>query len=47
VHFQIIDRPQELLFMGSDNGGKTAAVLYSVRASAKANQVEPFAYGSR
>ena len=32
------------LFMGSDNGGKTAAVLYSIKASAKANQVEPFAY---
>jgi transposase len=32
------------LFMGSDNGGKTAAVLYSILASAKANQVEPFAY---
>jgi transposase len=32
------------LFMGSDNGGKTAAVLYSIMASAKANQVEPFAY---
>lgn len=32
------------LFMGSDNGGKTAATLYSIMASAKANQVEPFAY---
>jgi transposase len=32
------------LFMGSDNGGKIAAVLYSIMASAKANQVEPFAY---
>ena len=32
------------LFMGSDNGGKAAAVLYSLMASAKANQVEPFAY---
>jgi hypothetical protein len=32
------------LFMGSDNGGKAAAVLYSVMASAKANQIEPFAY---
>ena len=32
------------LFMGSDNGGKAAAVLYSIMASAKANQVEPFAY---
>jgi transposase len=32
------------LFMGSDNGGKAAAVFYSIMASAKANQVEPFAY---
>ena len=32
------------LFMGSDNGGKAAAVLYSIMASAKANHVEPFAY---
>jgi transposase len=32
------------LFMGSDHGGKTAAVLYSIMASAKASQVEPFAY---
>lgn len=30
--------------MGSDNGGKAAAILYSMMASAKANQVEPFAY---
>ena len=32
------------LFLGSEHGGKTAAVLYSIMASAKANQVEPFAY---
>ncbi len=32
------------LFMGNDNGGKAAAILYSMMASAKANQVEPFAY---
>ena len=32
------------LFLGSDNGGRAAAILYSVMASAKANQVEPFAY---
>jgi hypothetical protein len=32
------------LFVGSDNGGKAAAFLYSIMASAKANQVEPFAY---
>jgi transposase len=33
------------LFIGSDNGGKAAAVLYSLMASTNANQVEPFAYG--
>ena len=32
------------MFLGSDNGGKAAAILYSVMASAKSNQVEPFAY---
>lgn len=32
------------MFLGSDNGGRAAAILYSVMASAKANQVEPFAY---
>ena len=32
------------MFLGSDNGGKAAAILYSVMASANANQVEPFAY---
>lgn len=32
------------LFLGSDNGGMAAAILYSIMASAKANQVEPFAY---
>jgi transposase len=32
------------LFMGSDKGGKAAAILYSMMASAKANQAEPFAY---
>jgi transposase len=31
------------LFMGSDNRGKAAAILYCMMASAKANQVEPFA----
>jgi transposase len=35
---------KNFLFLGSDNGGKTAAVLYSIMASCKANQVEPFAY---
>lgn len=32
------------LFLGSDNGGSAAAVLYSVMARATVNQVEPFAY---
>ncbi len=32
------------LFVGSDRGGKAAAVHYSVMASCKANDVEPFAY---
>jgi transposase len=32
------------LFLGSDNGGTAAAILYSVMASAKVNHVEPFAY---
>jgi transposase len=35
---------KNFLFFGSDDGGRAAAVLYSVMASAKANQVEPFAY---
>ena len=35
---------KNFLFLGSDNGGKAAAILYSIIASAKANQVEPFAY---
>jgi hypothetical protein len=32
------------LFLGSDNGGNAAAILYSIMASAKSSQVEPFAY---
>lgn len=32
------------LFFGSDRGGRTAAVLYSLMASCKANSVEPWAY---
>jgi transposase len=32
------------LFFGSDRGGRTAAVLYSLMASCKANAVEPWAY---
>ena len=35
---------KDYLFLGSDNGGAAAAVLYSILASAKAYQVEPFAY---
>ena len=32
------------LFLGNDRGGRTAATLMSLTASAKANQVEPWAY---
>jgi transposase len=32
------------LFLGSDNGGKTAAVLYSLVASAKRHHLDPQAY---
>ena len=32
------------LFVGNDRGGQTAATLYSLVASAKANEVEPWAY---
>jgi transposase len=32
------------LFVGSPNGGRSAAVLYSLVSSAKANAVEPFAW---
>ncbi|QDU14123.1 Transposase IS66 family protein [Gimesia maris] len=32
------------LFVGSDRGGQAAAVHYSLMASCKANEVEPFAY---
>jgi len=35
---------KNFLFFGSDNGGRAAAVLYSIMASAKAHQVEPFQY---
>ena len=32
------------MFLGSDNGGKTAAVLYSLIASAKRHHLDPEAY---
>lgn len=32
------------MFVGNDRGGQTAATLYTVVASAKANEVEPWAY---
>jgi hypothetical protein len=32
------------LFAGSDNGGQTAAVLFSLIASCKHNRVEPYEY---
>jgi transposase len=32
------------MFLGSDQGGETAAVMYSILANAKRYQIEPFAY---
>ncbi len=32
------------MFLGSDRGGKAAAIHYTLMASCKANEVEPFAY---
>lgn len=32
------------LFAGSDNGARTAAILYTMIASAKANGVDPYTY---
>src|SRR5262249_32937635 len=32
------------LFVGNDQGGRTAAVLFTMIASAKANSADPFAY---
>jgi len=32
------------LFVGSDRGGRTAAILYSVVASCKRHEIDPFAY---
>jgi hypothetical protein len=32
------------LFFGNDDGGRAAAVLYSIMDSAKTDQVEPFAH---
>jgi hypothetical protein len=32
------------LFAGNDNGARTAAILYTMIASAKANRVDPYAY---
>ena len=42
-------RPQAIgrknwIFAGSDNGARTAATLYTMIASAKANGVDPYAY---
>lgn len=36
--------PKNWLFAGSDNGAPTAAVLFIMIASAKANGVDPYAY---
>jgi transposase len=32
------------MFLGSDQGGETAAILFSILANAKRHQIEPFAY---
>jgi transposase len=32
------------MFLGSDRGGRTAAILFSIMATCKAQQVEPWAY---
>lgn len=32
------------LFCGSDNGGKTAAILFSLMATCQRHRVDPFAY---
>ncbi len=32
------------LFLGDDDAGKTAAILFSLMASAKRNELEPWAY---
>jgi hypothetical protein len=31
-------------FLGSDRGGRTAAVLYSLTGTCKHNDIDPFAY---
>ena len=43
VKFPAIGR-KNYLFVGSENGGHSAAVMYSLVSSAKANGVEPFAW---
>ncbi len=40
---QVLGR-KNWLFAGNDNGGQTAAVLFSMIASCKHNRVDPFAY---
>jgi GrpB-like predicted nucleotidyltransferase (UPF0157 family) len=32
------------MFLGSDQGGKTAAICFTILANAKRYQIEPFAY---
>jgi transposase len=43
LHPQAIGR-KNFLFVGSDRGGRTAAILYSLVGSCKRHQVDPFAY---
>jgi len=36
--------PNNWLFLGSDRGGETAAICFSILANAKRYRIEPFAY---
>src|SRR5438105_9660610 len=38
------DEPKNWMFFGSDRGGETAAIFFSILASAKRHLIEPFAY---
>jgi transposase len=37
-------RRKNWMFLGSDQGGETAAIMFSTLANAKRYQIEPFAY---
>ena len=40
---QVVDR-RDWTFLGSDRGGRTAAVLYSLTGTCKYHDIDPFAY---